>query len=265
MALELSEKLREMKGLQISSVLNGAGENLQFIVQCSTHPDVSVRLDSAREFLEYLDEVQKELIEPEHDEVDDPAQAQMDDKLPGGLIVKKRIGSGACSVALLVERDGQEFVVKVATSAEHNERLKGEGEVLDKLRHQHIVELIETLEIKDRVCLLMRRAGTETLADRLGKEGRLLVDLLQRFGEDLLQVIVYLEEQGIPHRDIKPSNIGVGKVGRGDKLHLVLFDFSLSRTAPRTFGQERPAIWSRSWSTANRNGGTCTPSDTPRR
>src|SRR5205085_1268890 len=42
----------------------------------------------------------------------------------------------------------------------------------------------------------------------------------------------YLEEQGIPHRDIKPDNIGVGPVGRGDKLHLVLFDFSLSRTPP---------------------------------
>ncbi|HUT91106.1 MAG TPA: hypothetical protein VMY37_16505 [Thermoguttaceae bacterium] len=30
-ALELSEKLRETKGLQISSVVNGAGENLQFL------------------------------------------------------------------------------------------------------------------------------------------------------------------------------------------------------------------------------------------
>ena len=76
----------------------------------------------------------------------------------------------------------------------------------------------------------MRRAGAETLADRLVKEGRLHVDLLQRFGEDLLDVVRFLEEQGIPHRDIKPGNIAVGKVGRGDKLHLVLFDFSLSRT-----------------------------------
>ncbi|HAV32186.1 MAG TPA: BREX system serine/threonine kinase PglW, partial [Planctomycetaceae bacterium] len=69
----------------------------------------------------------------------------------------------------------------------------------------------------------------ETLGQRLRKEGRLQIDLLQRFGEDLLGVVVHLEEQGIWHRDIKPDNIAVGMVGRGDKLHLVLFDFSLSR------------------------------------
>ncbi len=70
----------------------------------------------------------------------------------------------------------------------------------------------------------------ETLGKRLRKEGRLHIDLLQRFGEDLLDVVNHLEEQGIPHRDIKPDNIAVGMVGRGDKLHVVLFDFSLSRT-----------------------------------
>ena len=70
----------------------------------------------------------------------------------------------------------------------------------------------------------------ETLGQRRRKEGRLHIDLLQRFGEDLLGVVNHLEEQGIPHRDIKPDNIAVGKVGKGDKLHVVLFDFSLSRT-----------------------------------
>ena len=69
----------------------------------------------------------------------------------------------------------------------------------------------------------------ETLGQRLRKEGRLHIDLLQRFGEDLLNVVNYLEEQGYSHRDIKPDNIAVGQVGRGDRLHLVLFDFSLSR------------------------------------
>lgn len=40
----------------------------------------------------------------------------------------------------------------------------------------------------------------------------------------------WLEQPGIPHRDIKPENVGIAPIGRGDQLHLVLFDFSLART-----------------------------------
>ena len=52
---------------------------------------------------------------------------------------------------------------------------------------------------------------------------------VQRAGVEGAEEASYLEEQGIPHRDIKPDNIAVVMVGRGDRLHLVLFDFSLSR------------------------------------
>ncbi len=52
--------------------------------------------------------------------------------------------------------------------------------------------------------------------------------MLERFGEDLLTTIDWLEQKGIPHRDIKPENLGTAKIGH--QLHLVLFDFSLART-----------------------------------
>jgi serine/threonine protein kinase len=229
--LELAQKVRDTDGLQISSVVNGAGENLQDLIQVATCPDVGDRIESARDFLKELDQVQRELLAVDHDVVEDPMKAEIGDKLPGGLVVKAELGTGSSSKVLLVEVDGQEAVLKIASEPEHNQRLRDEGEVLQKLRHQHIVEHLGTLELGDRVCLLIGRAGTETLGDRLGR-GRLHAGLLQRFGEDLLQVVAFLEEQGISHRDIKPHNIGVGKVGRGDKLHLVLFDFSLSRTPP---------------------------------
>src|SRR5262249_60612984 len=73
------------------------------------------------------------------------------------------------------------------------------------------------------------KAGTYTLAQRLRYEGRLSLDLLQRFGEELLTVADWLEQHGISHRDIKPDNIGVGQTATG-KLTLVLFDFSLAPT-----------------------------------
>ena len=141
-------------------------------------------------------------------------------------------------MALLVERDGEHFVLKAASDPEQQPRLKDEAEVLAKeTAPSRIVELRRNLEIGDRAAFLMRpvfadkdRKIIETLGQRLRKDGRLHVDLLQRFGEDLLDVLNYLEDQGIPHRDIKPDNIAVGMLGRGDKLHLVLFDFSLSRT-----------------------------------
>ena len=230
--LELSNKLRETTGLQISSVLNGAGENLQELVQFSTHPVVGSRNETVADFLSLFDDVEDELTTPENEFVEDPILAQKGDTLPGNLTVKRRLGQGACSVALLVERDGQELVLKTAVDSSHNDRLKGEGEVLGKFRHQHLVEYVETRTIAEKTCVLMKRAGVETLGQRLRKEYKLQLELLQRFGEDLLDVVKYLEEQGIPHRDIKPDNIGVGPVGRGDKLHLILFDFSLSRTSP---------------------------------
>ncbi|HJT79181.1 MAG TPA: BREX system serine/threonine kinase PglW, partial [Gemmataceae bacterium] len=230
--VELADKLRQTRGLQISDVLNGAGKALQELVQFSTHPDVASRIDSAADFLSYLDAVEEELTSPDHDAVEDAAEAQKGDRLPGGFTVLRRLGKGATSTALIVERDGQQYVLKVPNGDEHAQRVRGEGEVLGKLRHQHIVDYVETLTMGGRPCLLLRSAGPETLGERLRKEGRLHVDMLQRFGEDLLEVVRYLEEQGIPHRDIKPDNIGVGPVGRGDKLHLVLFDFSLSRTPP---------------------------------
>ena len=238
--LEMSNKLRETKGLQISSVLNGASVSLQELIQWSTHVDVGVRLDTVSDFLELLEKVEDEATTPELETfVEDPNRAKKDDQLPGGFRVIRRLGQGGCSVVLLVEKDGEEFVLKAASDPDNNSRLRDEAETLEKLRHNHIVAQCGTLEIGDRFAFLMHPAFSnkeerriETLRDRLRHEGRLHIDLLQRFGEDLLEVLKYLEEEaGIPHRDIKPDNIAIGQIKRGDKLHLVLFDFSLSRQA----------------------------------
>lgn len=237
--MDLSNKLRESRGLQISAVLDGAPESLQVLIQQSTHPVIDDRTETVEDFLRDLDEVEKDLKALEQNLVENPNQAQQGDMLPGNLKVIKRLGQGACSIALLVEREDQEFVLKVANDPDNNGRVRDEIEVLSRLhQHQHIVSFCEALDIGDRVAFLMRpvlvdreKRIVETLGQRLRREGRLHIDLLQRFGEDLLDVVRYLEEQGVYHRDIKPDNIAVGQVGRGDKLHVVLFDFSLSKTS----------------------------------
>ena len=231
-SLEVSEKLRESKGLRLSSVIDGASRELEELIQFSTHPEVSSRLDSAKDFTEWLTRVEAELTTPDEDVVHNPAEAKTGDRLRHGFTVKERLGRGSTAVALLVEGAGTTKVLKVASDPANNDRLHGEAEVLRKLRHQFVVKLDDELDFDGRVGLLMERAGHQTLAQRLRQEGPLHLELLQRFGDDLLTTVDWLEQQGIPHRDIKPENIGIAKIGRGDQLHLVLFDFSLSRTPP---------------------------------
>ena len=232
---ELQRKCVDGRGLRISEVIDGAGQALQELIQFSTAPTVEDRLDSVRDFLELLEGVEDELTEPAPEDVVHPLEARVNDRLERGFVVKKRLGSGSTSVALLVERDGKEGVLKVALNPSQNARLIEEGQVLHKLRHPNIVELYEPIEISSHAALFMAvagvdiKAGAYTLAQRIRSEGRLSLDLLQRFGEELLMVTDWLEQNGISHRDIKPDNIGVGRTPSG-KLTLILFDFSLANT-----------------------------------
>ena len=226
--LEMTERLRREQGLQLSSVLDGAGEHLQLLVQHATYPEVTARLESVRELLDELERFEEEITRPEEVSRPDPVDARPGEELEHGLVVTQRLGKGATALALLVEREGREHVLKVALSPDRNGRLQAEAEVLRSLRHQFVVELHDELRFGERAGLLMARAGDATLADRLRAEGRLHLELLERFGADLLTTVDWLETQGVAHRDIKPENLGTAKIG--SQLHLVLFDFSLART-----------------------------------
>ena len=227
---DLQQKLRDGHGLQISAALDGAPKALQELVQHATAPAVIDRLDSVADFLVYVDDAERQLLVPAQDVVQDVIEARAGDSVGHGITIKQRLGRGSTAIAYLVERVGQEQVLKLAFDPARNERLKNEAEVLGKLRDRHVVELIGTEEIGERLGIFMARAGESTLAQRLRKEGRLELELLERFGEQLLQTVDFLEQKGIPHRDLKPENIGVRQSGRGSRLELVLFDFSLSRT-----------------------------------
>ena len=197
-AVELHEKLRAGPGLRISDVMDGTGKGLQDLIQYSTVPDVSVRFASVGDFLKALDAVEDELTTPDPEATVDPSAATAGERIEGGFTVVRRLGKGSCSDVLLVKPDGsdEELVLKVASDPAHNERLLAEGEVLARLRHPNVVEWRKTLTVSGRTALLMKKAGEPTLAQRLKGETRPSLDLIQRFGEELIQVVEYLEAGG---------------------------------------------------------------------
>jgi serine/threonine protein kinase len=243
--LELGEKLRISKGLALASVVNAAEREQDHLVRWATHPEVAERLGSAAEFLLLLDEVEEALTRTDPAErapPTDPTRARPDDTLDAGtagpLAVRRVLGRGACSVAMVIARGNDELVLKLALSSEHNDRIRREAETLATLAHERFVKLVEPVEIEGLAGFLMEPAYAnreakriETLADRLRTEGRLQIDFLERFGTDLIEALHHLEGKGVFHRDIKPDNIAIRMMGRDDALHLTLFDFSLSGTA----------------------------------
>jgi len=62
----------------------------------------------------------------------------------------------------------------------------------------------------------------------LAKEGVPSLELLSRYGDDLLSALCSLERHGVVHRDIKPDNIGIRSLTK-QRNQLILFDFSLAR------------------------------------
>lgn len=239
--LELHDKLRRGQGLCLSDALDSCPARLHELVQFATSPEVITRYGDIQEFLDELDKVEDELTTPDPEATVDPSQANARDRLEGGFTVVRRLGRGSSSDALLVQpKDSEdELVLKVAVDAAHNDNLLAEAEALRKLRHPNIVELRGTTTVHGRTALLLKSAGDETLAQRIKAEGRLSLEMLQRWGEELLDAVRLLEECAVTHRDIKPDNIGVAR-NRSGRLTLVLFDFSLTRTPPENLKAGTP-------------------------
>ncbi len=231
---ELVAKCEQGPGLTLSSLVNGCLPEIEELIQFATWPSPEDRFNSTQDFLVALEKAEEALLE----DLTAPAEQQLSPleatagRVIGGFEVMRRLGKGGTSLALEVRRTGggqpNRGVLKVALEPEHNERLKREAETLARLApHQNIVQCFERFEEGGLGILFLSSAGEETLGERLRQEGRLGLDLLQRFGEELLSVVEYLENLDIPHRDIKPDNIGI-RPGAGKRLALTLFDFSLA-------------------------------------
>ncbi|MCW2748973.1 MAG: pglW, partial [Aeromicrobium sp.] len=247
-------------GLSLASKVDGLPSELETLVQIATDPRPTNR-GTVKELLELLDEALDTLTAPTTQAAEgdsdtladtvDPLAAHQGAMLEGGWQVLRRLGSGSTAVALLCQRAGSTEleVLKVAKDEELAERLRDEARALERLNdpgHPGIVRLYGIERVGGRTTLRLAPAGDPedkaglTLADRLNVQGRVGLDLLERFGTDLLDIVEYLESMGVAHRDIKPDNLGVRPRPGDRSLHLILFDLSLTKTPDTSLGAGTP-------------------------
>ena len=129
--------------------------------------------------------------------------------------------------------DGTEVALKRLTlhgSAEEiaraRQRIEREAEVLTRLHHPNIVELLEVVEEGDEVTLVMAHLTGGTLADRVGRQGPLPADEVAGLADALAGALAEAHRAGVVHRDIKPGNVLFDAVG---VAHLADFGVASSR------------------------------------
>jgi serine/threonine protein kinase len=232
----LRERLHRDDGLDLAADLPQVPPAVRALVLEATRPTVSERLPDVRSFLERLAEAEKALAGPVQDVID-PLEAASGSVIDSRFQLVRRLGAGSTAVGLLVTdltvgSSGPDAtrVLKIAVDDAAASRIADEAKVLAGLTGPRLVRLIEgPLDVGGRRALLLESAGDETLAEVLRSRERLSLDLLERWGADLLEALVALDRASVDHRDIKPANLGV-REGRSDRAkHLMLFDFSLSR------------------------------------
>ncbi len=235
-ASALVQRLRDQQGIDPIVELPQISADLRELVLTATHPAPSQRLGDVDTFLSHLDNAEQKLNRPSVSDID-PLDAAPGAMLNERFELKRRLGQGSTAVGLLVHdhaaagKDSTR-VLKVALSDAAAGRLTDEADVLRLVRSDRIVKLVEgPVTIGGRQALVLESAGEHTLAAELHGHSRLSLDLLDRFGTDLLEAVVALDRAGIDHRDIKPANLGVRKSRSTRAKHLVLFDFSLTRAA----------------------------------
>lgn len=117
----------------------------------------------------------------------------------------------------------------VASDADAVHRFHREAQALVRLRHPHVVDVLDLGELGGRPFLAMEYLEGETLSARVRRLGPLPLAMVADLLVPICSAVAAAHALGIVHRDIKPDNILIAHTLGGD--HPKLLDFGVARIA----------------------------------
>jgi carbon catabolite-derepressing protein kinase len=101
--------------------------------------------------------------------------------------------------------------------------------LMSKLRHKHVLRLIEVLASRSKIYLVLEFARGGELFTRVESRGKLPEETARKYFRQLISALRYCHSRGVFHRDLKPENILLDENG-----DLKIADFGLGALSGRT-------------------------------
>jgi len=164
-----------------------------------------------------------------------PRAARIDDKYELGKV----LGRGAFSVVKegIRKATGKKYAVKCISKKLIDKKemalLEREIDIMKKLQHPNIIQLMEVVDEPETLYLVLEYASGGELFDAIVNRGFYSEADAAKLIRQILEAILFVHNHGIAHRDLKPENLLL--LGDGQEDFLKIADFGLSKD----FGQEQ--------------------------
>lgn len=148
--------------------------------------------------------------------------------LEGCYSIERELGRGGMSTVYLAEdlKHRRKVAVKVLipelVSVVGSERFLREIEIVARLRHPHILSLLDSGKVGALLFYAMPHVEGGSLRDRLRREKQLPIDDAVAIAGEVADALSHAHSRGVIHRDVKPSNIML------DSGHAVVTDFGIA-------------------------------------
>ncbi len=156
------------------------------------------------------------------------AVARLNAALMGRYVVERELGEGGTATVYLAQdlKHNRNIALKVlkpeVSSLVNPERFLREIQIAARLRHPHILPLLDSGEGDGLLYYTMPYVEGESIQDRLNHEKQLSIEEAVQLTSEVADALSYAHAKGVIHRDIKPSNILL------DSGHAVVADFGIA-------------------------------------